>query len=72
VLLIRGRARLEAVDGIVPEYDAAAERYFGREQGHAWLNRLRGMIPGMVRIAITPEWVGLVDFQTRFPSALSA
>jgi len=23
-----------------------------------------------VRIAITPEWVGLLDFQTRFPSAL--
>jgi hypothetical protein len=25
---------------------------------------------GMVRITITPEWVGLLDFQTRFPSAL--
>jgi PPOX class probable F420-dependent enzyme len=72
VLLIRGRARLEAVDGIVPEYAAAAERYFGREKGQAWVKQLRGMIPGMVRIAITPEWVGLLDFQTRFPSALSA
>jgi len=72
VLLIRGRARLQAVDGIVPEYAAAAERYFGPEQGQAWLKQLRGMIPGMVRIAITPEWVGLLDFQTRFPSALSA
>jgi len=25
-----------------------------------------------VRITIVPEWVGLLDFQTRFPSALSA
>jgi PPOX class probable F420-dependent enzyme len=70
VLLIRGTAHLQAVDGIVPEYAAAAERYFGREQGRAWLDQLRGMIPGMVRITITPEWVGLLDFQTRFPSAL--
>lgn len=72
VLLIRGSARLEAVDGIVPEYAAAAERYFGREQGKSWVDQLRGMISSMVRITITPEWVGLLDFQTRFPSALSA
>lgn len=72
VLLIRGTAHLEAVDGIVPEYIVAAERYFGSEQGQAWVKKLRGMIPNMVRITITPEWVGLLDFQTRFPSALSA
>jgi len=24
----------------------------------------------MVRVTITPTWVGLLDFQTRFPSAL--
>ena len=72
VLLIRGSARLQPVDGIVPEYIAAAERYFGREQGEAWIGQLRKMIPSMVKITITPEWVGLLDFQTRFPSALSA
>jgi len=72
VLLIRGTARLQTMEGIVPEYAAAAERYFGREQGQAWVAQLRGMIPNMVRIAVTPEWVGLLDFQTRFPSALSA
>src|SRR6266700_290096 len=44
VLSIRGSARLQAVDGIVPEYMAAADRYFGREQGEAWVNQLRGMI----------------------------
>ena len=72
VLLIRGSARLQAVEGIVPEYIAAAERYFGREQGEAWIGQLRKMIPNMVKITVTPEWVGLLDFQTRFPSALSA
>ncbi len=71
VLLIRGTARLEPLDRIVPEYEAAAERYFGTEQGHAWVNQLRTMISSMVRITITPEWVGLLDFQTRFPSALA-
>jgi hypothetical protein len=71
VLLVRGTARLEPVDGIVPEYIAAANRYFGPEQGKAWVGQLRTMISSMVRITITPEWVGLLDFQTRFPSALS-
>lgn len=72
VLLIRGTARIEAVEGVVPEYAAAAERYFGREQGQAWLAQLRKMVSGMVKITVSPEWVGLLDFQTRFPSALSA
>jgi Pyridoxamine 5'-phosphate oxidase len=71
VLMIRGNARLETVDGIVPEYIVAAERYFGSEQGQAWIKHLRGLISNMVRIRIKPEWVGLLDFQTRFPSALS-
>ena len=72
VLSIRGSARLQPVDGIVPEYIAASERYFGPEHGPAWVNQLRGMVSSMVRITVTPEWVGLLDFQTRFPSALSA
>jgi hypothetical protein len=28
------------------------------------------MCPQMVRIRITPTWVGLIDFQTRFPGAV--
>ena len=70
VLLIRGQARLEPVEGIVPEYAVAAERYFGREQGQAWVGQLGKMVASMVRIRIAPDWVGLLDFQTRFPSAL--
>lgn len=70
VLLVRGTARLETIQGIVPEYALAAERYFGVEQGKAWVTQLASMIQEMVRISITPEWVGVLDFQTRFPSAL--
>lgn len=71
VLLIRGTAHLRPIDGVVPEYAMAAERYFGREQGQAWVKQLSGVFPTMVRITVTPEWVGLLDFQTRFPSAMS-
>src|SRR5246127_5670324 len=71
VLLIRGIARLEPVEGVVPEYAAAAERYFDPELAKGWLGQLRSMVSSMVRITITPEWVGLLDFQTRFPSALA-
>lgn len=70
VLLIRGTARLQPVKGIVPEYAAASERYFGPEQGKGWVTQLSSMVSEMVKITITPEWVGLLDFQTRFPSAL--
>ena len=71
VLLVRGTARLEPVDGIVPEYATAAERYFGPEQGRAWMQQARTMMTSMMKITITPEWVGVLDFKTRFPSALS-
>jgi hypothetical protein len=71
VLLIRGTARLEAVEGIVPEYVAAASRYFEPAMAEGWLSQLRGLVSSMVRITITPEWVGLLDFKTRFPSALA-
>ena len=72
VLLIRGTARLEPVDGIVPEYAAAADRYFTAEMAQSWLQQLRSTISSMVRITVTPEWVGLLDFETRFPSGLSS
>ena len=72
VLLIRGTARLETVQGIVPEYAAAAERYFDHKQAEEWLSLLRTRISSMVRITISPKWVGLLDFQTRFPSALTS
>ena len=70
VRLVRGTARLESVDGVVPEYAMAAERYFGAEQGKAWAAQMGKMVQSMVRVTVTPTWVGLLDFQTRFPSAL--
>jgi hypothetical protein len=69
-LMLRGRAEVELLDDVVSEYAAAARRYFGDEQGEAWLSQLRGK--PMARVSVTPTWVGLLDFETRFPSALAA
>jgi hypothetical protein len=72
VLLIRGTARLETLQGVAPEYEASAARYFPPELAKQWLTQVKGMVSSQVRITITPEWVGLLDFQTRFPSALTS
>jgi hypothetical protein len=47
VLLIRGIARVEIVEGVLPEYAAAAERYMGEEQGRAWVEQVRAMFAHM-------------------------
>lgn len=72
VLLVRGTARITVMDGIVPEYAMSAERYFGVDGGKAWLNQMGALVTQMARIAVTPEWVGMLDFQTRFPQAVEA
>ncbi len=69
VLLVRGSSTIEMLDDVVPEYALSATRYFGPEQGPAWVSTLSGK--PMARIAITPGWVAILDFQTRFPSALA-
>lgn len=71
-LQIRGTAQVETVDGVIPEYAAAAERYFGEEQGRVWVEQVRSMFSQMVRISVRPEWVGVLDFEDRFPSAIEA
>jgi hypothetical protein len=72
VLQIRGTAQVETVQGMVPEYVAAAQRYFGAEQGQAWVEQVRTLFPRMARIVVRPEWVGLLDFATRFPGVIAA
>ncbi len=59
------------MDGVAPEYVLSAERYFGKEGAQAWLGQIAKMgIKQMVRVAVTPEWVGILDFEQRFPSAI--
>src|SRR5262249_18666969 len=56
VLMVRGTASIEMIDGVVPEYKMAAHRYFGEAQGDVWVHQLSGMVSRMARITIRPEW----------------
>jgi general stress protein 26 len=67
VLMMRGTASITVHDGIIPEYVAYCNRYMG-EGAAAWLQQVGAMMPQMARIAITPTWVAILDFQERFPS----
>jgi hypothetical protein len=69
-LLLRGTAETERLEDVSPEYEASIHRYLGPEAGEAWLAGLRGQ--PMVRITVRPTCVRVLDFVTRFPSALSA
>ena len=67
VLLLRGRAEVTDVDGIVPEYALAQLRYQGDEAGRAAVAEVDRPGVRMARIAVRPTWVGVLDFATRFP-----
>lgn len=71
VLLIRGKASVTDVDGIVPEYALAHRRYAGEEQGAANVAAVDQPGTKMARIAVRPTWVGVLDFQTRLPGGTS-
>ena len=64
-LMIRGRGELEVVTGIVPEYASSAERYFGVENGRAWIEQISPRYPEMVRLTLTPNWAWLLDYAER-------
>jgi hypothetical protein len=69
-LTIRGRAEIDEVDGLAPEYVASAHRYLGDVAAAEMLANMGQ--PGTVqaRIVVRPTWVGLLDFATRLPSPL--
>ncbi len=71
ILLIRGRAELDVVDGIPQEYLEMNGTYeMSPEQRVEWETEVRSLYDGMVRIVITPTWVKLIDFETTLPTAV--
>jgi pyridoxamine 5'-phosphate oxidase-like protein len=72
ILLIRGRAELDYVDGIPDEYLEANSTYeMTPEQRVEWEAEVRSLyVDGMVRIVVTPTWAKLIDFETTLPSAV--
>ncbi|MEV6157034.1 pyridoxamine 5'-phosphate oxidase family protein [Nonomuraea sp. NPDC052129] len=72
ILLIRGRAELDFVDGIPDEYLQTTSTYeMTPEQRVEWETEVRSLYhDGMVRIVVTPTWAKLIDFETTLPSAV--
>ena len=71
ILLIRGRAELDVVDGIPDEYLQMNGSYqMTPEQRVEWEAEAPSLYDGMVRIVVTPTWAKLIDFETTLPSAV--
>ena len=70
VLLVRGTASVEIVDGIPAEYLEASKKSIPQEQWQAFEVQVRGLYKQMARITITPNWTKLLDFETRLPVAV--
>jgi nitroimidazol reductase NimA-like FMN-containing flavoprotein (pyridoxamine 5'-phosphate oxidase superfamily) len=70
VLLVRGAARLEPVDGVADEYVAASRKLVPPGEFEGWEAGVRGLYDRMVRITIEPDWAKLLDFETTIPKAV--
>lgn len=70
VLLIRGKAELTEVDGAPQGYLDASEKVTPADEFEAWKAGVQGLYERMTRIAITPTWVKLLDFETTIPKAV--
>jgi Pyridoxamine 5'-phosphate oxidase len=70
VLLIRGTAEVELVEGIPEGYLNAGHKVMTDEQYPEWVAGVQGLYDEMVVITITPTWAKLLDFETTIPKAV--
>ena len=70
VLLVRGQAALETVDGVPDGYLEASRRAIPREAWEDFETQVRAMYKQMVAVTITPDWARLLDFETTAPVAV--
>lgn len=72
VLLVRGAATVDIVDGVPDEYIAGSYKLITDEEQRAgWEQGVRALYAQMARIAITPDWAKVLDFQTTVPKAVA-
>jgi hypothetical protein len=69
MLMLRGKVEITEVSGILPEYVLIQRRYYGEERAASELAKVDHPDLRMVRIALRPAWVGVIDFRTRLPGA---
>ena len=71
ILLLRGEAVLDEVEGIPDEYLQMNGSYeMTAEQRAEWETEVRSLYESMVRIVVTPTWAKLIDFEETLPSAV--
>ncbi len=70
ILLVRGTASLETVEGVPPEYLEASRKAVPDEQMPSFEAQVRAIYPQMVRISVRPTWAKVIDFETRMPQAV--
>ena len=70
ILLVRGTASVEVVDGLPPEYLEASHKAVPDEQFPAFEAQVRGLYKQMARITTQPTWAKLIDFQRTLPQAV--
>jgi len=71
VLLLRGEAELDFVDGIPDEYMQFNGTYeMTPEQRAEWEVGVKSLYDGMVRVVVKPTWAKLIDFETTLPTAI--
>ena len=70
VLLIRGTAAVELVEGIPDGYLTAGRKVMNNDQYPEWVAGVQGLYDEMVVITITPTWAKLLDFETTIPKAV--
>lgn len=69
ILLLRGEAVLDEVDGIPDEYMQMNGTYgMTAEQRVEWEVQVRSLYDSMVRIVVTPTWAKLIDFHETLPT----
>ena len=68
VLLVRGTASIEVIDGVPPEYLEGAKKFVEAQRWQAFEEQVHAMYKQMARIAIVPEWAEVLDFETRIPN----
>lgn len=69
-LLVRGRARVEIVDGVPQDYLDAAWRGMPPEAHEGFEQQVRALYDQMARITVTPTWARLNDFVRTAPRAV--
>ncbi|HEY0812453.1 MAG TPA: pyridoxamine 5'-phosphate oxidase family protein [Pseudonocardia sp.] len=71
VLLIRGTATVEVVDGVPDDYIAASRKLVPEAGFAEWEAGVRALFRQTALITIVPDWAKVLDFETTVPKALA-